>query len=306
MQTPLNILKDWARHSSQTDPLSNFRTWASAPDFLSSTMQKLVLFLFLLLTIQWLPAQENAVPAPYTPLIISGDTITLFGRKLQLNPQGFPEQIQTFLTTEMTGYTTTPTNMLAENIHFHFTRQSDGKDMKLGGAGLNFTKKQPGILQWQATSTSDSLRVEVTGTLKFDGFLSYTVKLTALQDLELKEISMHIPFNKDVAKNMTGLGQAGGNLPDSMVSWTWEMSHKQQVGAWIGNPNAGLQYSLQDEKLPSSWENGGRGGINVGIKGRSVLANNYSGPRIMKKGDTLNYDFTLLITPLNSSIQPFF
>jgi hypothetical protein len=262
-------------------------------------MQKLALSLFLLLTIQWLPAQEHTIPAPYTPLIIRGDTISLLGRKLQLNQQGFPEQIQAFFTPEMTDYDTTPTKLLAENIHFHFTRQSDGKDIKLKSGGRDFTKRQPGILQWQATSSSDSLRMDVTGTLRFDGFLSYTVKLTALQDLELKEITMHIPFQKEVAKYMRGLGQTGGNLPDSMVSWTWDLPHKKQEEIWIGKPNAGLQYSLLDEKLPSSWKNGGRGGINVGIKGRSMLANNYSGARDMKKGDTLNYDFTLLITPLN-------
>jgi Family of unknown function (DUF6067) len=290
-----------------------------ATDILSSNMKKFVLSLFFLLTFQWLPAQENTVPAPFTPLIICGDTISLLGRKLQLNRQGFPEQIQTFFTAEMSDYSTTPTNILAENIHFHFTRQSDGKDIRLIGGGLEFTRRQPGIVQWQATSTSDSLRMEVAGTLKFDGSLSYTVKLTALQDLELKEITMHIPFQKEVAKYMMGLGQKGGNRPDSMVAWTWDLSHKNQEWAWIGNLNAGLQWSLRDEKLPSSWRNSGRGGITVGIKGRSLLANNYSGARNMKKGDTLYYNFTLLITPfhalntdfqsadaLNSSIQPFF
>jgi hypothetical protein len=43
----------------------------------------------------------------------------------------------------------------------------------------------------------------------------------------------------------------------------------------------------------TQWANGGRGGITVGIKGRSLLANNYTGAHSMKKGDQLEYDFDL-------------
>jgi hypothetical protein len=79
--------------------------------------------------------------------------------------------------------------------------------------------------------------------------------------------------------------------------------------------NAGLQYSLHDENyvrplntnfylqkpllLPTSWGNGTNGGIDIGEKGKSILANNYSGERSMKKGDVLNYNFNLLITPFH-------
>src|SRR5262249_17474035 len=86
-------------------------------------------------------AQENTVTAPSTPLTVQGDTLTsLLGRTIKLNKQGFPEQIQTFFSPEMTEITTTPNNLLAENIHFHFTRQSDGKDIKLKSQGTTFTQ----------------------------------------------------------------------------------------------------------------------------------------------------------------------
>jgi hypothetical protein len=118
-----------------------------------------------------------------------------------------------------------------------------------------------------------------------------------------------------------GLGQKGGIRPDS-VGWKWEVATKNQDGAWIGAVNAGLQYSLRDENytrplntnfylqkpllLPSSWANEGKGGISVAQKGPSILANNYSGKRFIKKGQSLYYNFTLLITPfhtLNTDFQ---
>ncbi|HXB95869.1 MAG TPA: glycoside hydrolase domain-containing protein, partial [Puia sp.] len=268
-------------------------------------------------------AQENTVIAPYTPLIIRGDTlIGLLGRDIRLNNQGFPEQIRTYFTPEMTEIGAVPNPLLAENIHFHFTRRSDGKDIRLKSQGLRFTKKTPGTVCWQATNRSDELQMDVSASLEFDGFLAYTVKITALQDIDLKDITMHIPFQKEVATYLMGLGQKGGHRPDSMFHWKWDVAHKNQDGAWIGTVNAGLQYSLRDEHYvrplntnfylqkplvaPGSWANEGNGGIDIGIKGKSMLANNYGGPRQLKKGDTLYYNFNLLITPfhpLNTDAQ---
>ena len=268
-------------------------------------------------------AQANNVIAPYTPLTIQGDTlISLLGRDVRLGAQGFPEQIRTFFTPEMTDITTTPNNLLAENIHFHFTRRADGKDIRLKAQGVQFLERSEGTVSWQAASIADELKMEVHASLEFDGFMSYTVKVTALQDLDLKDIVMHIPFQKEAATYMMGLGQKGGYRPDSMYHWKWDVAHKNQDGAWIGAVNEGLQYSLRDEHYvrplntnfylqkpliaPSSWANNGNGGIDIGIKGKSMLANNYSGPRVMKKGDTLYYNFNLLITPfhiLNTDAQ---
>ena len=139
-------------------------------------------------------AQENTVIAPYTPLTLQQKTISLLGRKVELNEEGFPKQIQTFFTPEMTGYTDQPNTLLYEPIHFHFTKM-DGKNFTLKSKGLVFTKQEPGTIQWQAsTNASDTLQMDVSASLEFDGFASFTVKITALQDVQLKDMPMHIPF----------------------------------------------------------------------------------------------------------------
>ncbi|HLX65617.1 MAG TPA: glycoside hydrolase domain-containing protein, partial [Puia sp.] len=120
-------------------------------------------------------AQENTVIAPYTPLEIVGDTvIRLLGRSIRLGRQGFPAQIQTFFTPEMTEMTERPTDLLAEGIHFHFVRETDGKDMPLSPGGVTFSQRSPGTVSWFAVSASDSVRMEVAASLEFDGFLAYT------------------------------------------------------------------------------------------------------------------------------------
>ena len=260
-------------------------------------------------------AQENTVIAPYTPLEVTGDSaIALLGRRITVSKDGFPKQVQTFFTKEMTGYQPTPNNLLYEGIHFHFTKASDGKDIKLVNGPVRFIEKNAGTVRWNCTSSTDTLQMSVTASLEFDGFMQYTVQVIALNDIAFKDIVMHIPFMKDNTDYLMGLGLKGGTRP-AMVNWKWDVATKNQDGAWIGNVNAGLQYTLRDEKyvrplntnfylqkpllLPASWANEGKGGIDVGIKGSSMLANNYSGPRTMKKGDTLYYNFNLLVTPFH-------
>ncbi|MEI8097959.1 MAG: glycoside hydrolase domain-containing protein [Sediminibacterium sp.] len=260
-------------------------------------------------------AQENTVIAPYTPLVVSDSSISLLGRKLILNKDGFPAQIQTFFTPEMTSIGTTPNNLFAEAVHFHFY-DSKGKQPLLWKSNpINYLKKEAGTVAWQVTSTSAALQMDVNAALEFDGFLSYTVKFTALEDMAFNEINFHLPIEPSAAKYLMGLGLKGGDRPDTLL-WKWDVAHKNQDGGWIGTVNAGLQFSFRDEKysrplntnfylqkpliLPSSWGNDNKGGIDIFLKGKSVLVNAYSGSRVMKKGDVLYYNFNLLITPFHA------
>lgn len=266
-------------------------------------------------------AQQNDVIAPYTPLTISNNTISLLGRKVVVHKTGFPEQIQTYFTPEMTSVDTIPHKLFTEPIHFHIINSATHKDIAFTSTGVTYTQQQPGTFQWTASNTSPLLQMDVQATLEFDGALFYTVKLTALQAIELDDIKMHLPFGLDAAKYLMGLGNKGGYRPDT-VAWKWDVATKNQDGAWIGDVNAGLQYSLRDEKyarplntnfylqkplvLPGSWNNNGKGGIWVGKKGTSILADNFSGKRSMQQGEVLYYNFSLLITPfhqLNTNSQ---
>jgi hypothetical protein len=259
-------------------------------------------------------AQENTVIAPYTPLTVTDTVISMLGRKLFLNQSGFPAQMQTFFTPEMTSIGTTPNNVFTEPVHFHFYDMEHKQSMQWNTNGIHFIKKEPGTVTWQSTSTSASLQMDVHASLEFDGFLAYTVKFTALQDVAFSDISFHLPMQPDAAKYMMGLGLKGGARPDT-VQWKWDVGNKNQDGAWIGNVNAGVQFSLRDEKYsrplntnfylqkplvsPASWDNNSKGGIDIYKKGTAVVVNAYSGARTMKKGEVIYYNFNLLITPFH-------
>ncbi|HVW58591.1 MAG TPA: glycoside hydrolase domain-containing protein, partial [Puia sp.] len=265
-------------------------------------------------------AQQNSVIAPYTPLKVKGNVIDLLGRTVRLGTNGLPQQVQTWFTPEMTGYGKVTKDILTGPLRF-VMKDGSGKDIVFKSSGVKFVRADLGTVQWRGESVSDLLRMEVSGSLEFDGFLAYTVRITALKDVSLQEIALKMPFSKQSAVYMMGLGQKGGYRPKDF-EWKWDVASKNQDGAWIGDVNAGMQYSLRDEKyvrplntnfyltkpllLPTSWGNAGKGGISIHEVGSTVTANNYSGPRTMKKGEVLYYNFNLLITPfhpLNTDFQ---
>lgn len=262
-------------------------------------------------------AQENDVIAPYTPLLVKQKEISLLGRKVILNEDGLPKQIQTFFSPEMTNYSNTPKNILLQPMQLLVNGNPIGKPKN----AFAFTKQQKGNVQWTSTASSNKLKMQVNGSIEFDGFMVYSIKLTALENTDINDIQLRMPLDKQSAKYMMGLGQKGGLRP-SNFDWKWDVATKNQDGAWIGDVNAGMQFSLRDENyarplntnfylqkpllLPHSWGNENKGGIQITEKNDTVVINNYSGARTLKKGDSLFYNFTLLITPfhtLNTNFQ---
>jgi Family of unknown function (DUF6067) len=258
-------------------------------------------------------AQNNTIIAPYVPLKIQDHTLRLLGRKLILGNDGFPKQIQTFFTEEMTGLQTKANNILVKPIQL-VVEDKNGKILWKNNT-LTFTKSTDGMVQWQSSAMSTLLQIQLNASIEFDGFVSYAVKITASKEVSLKDIRLEIPLTASASTYMMGLNLKGGNRP-TQYNWKWDVAKKNQDGAWLGSVNAGLQFSLRDEKyvrplntnfylqkpllLPSSWGNENKGGIDVSEKDDGVLVNNYSGERTMKKGDSLFYNFTLLITPFHS------
>lgn len=260
-------------------------------------------------------AQENTVLAPYIALQVQKNVVSLLGRKLHVGKDGFPAQVESFFTKEMTGYAKKSSVVFTTASRFEVVKSGTHKPMAFKQKGLQFVKKEAGTVEWIAENYNDDLTQQIHAAIEFDGFVNYTVKVIAKRDVQLKDISLSMPFTKEASRYMMGLGQKGGLRPASF-DWRWDVATKNQDGAWIGNVNMGLQYSLRDEKysrplntnfylqkpllLPSSWGNDNKGGIRIQEESSSVNVINYSGERQMKQGDTLYYNFTLLITPFHT------
>ncbi len=256
--------------------------------------------------------EDHGIVPPYTPVSRRGDTLGVLGRKMVIGPAGFPRSIQSFFTIEMTSIGAQPREVLAGPVALA-AEGTDGRALAWTSGGFRILEHDTGMIAWESHSAAGALRMTVRGSLEFDGNAEFSVALTADSSVTLRDVRLELPLRPEIARYMMGLGFKGGARPDSL-DWAWEVSHNQD-GAWLGDVNAGLQFSLKDDKysrplntnfylskplvMPASWANAGRGGcrLRAGRDAYTVVC--HSGARSMAAGEVQHYDFRLLLTPFH-------
>jgi len=268
--------------------------------------------------LRWLDsrlAQDDGIVPPYTPLTIDGLTIGCLGRSLTIGPDGFPARIRSFFAQEMTRFSAKPTAVTNMPIKLRalMPSQPGEPDWRPVGPGPRPTQKGPGAVVWEAESGIGELVMKVSARMEFDGFVDYKVAVTVLSDTDVSDIRLEVPFSDSCAQYVMGLGFKGELIPGWVGPvWVWDQK-KNQDALWVGTVNAGMQVGLRAENysrplntnfylskplnMPPSWWNEGRGGVGFGKVSGSTIMVAHSGPRTIRAGETLHFDFTLLITP---------
>lgn len=147
--------------------------------------------------------------------------------------------------------------------------------------------------------------------MEFDGFMNYQIKVKAAENTSVDDIALLTSMPATTAKYRLGMGYEGSLRPKS-DQWKWNVERNQE-GFWFGDVNAGIQclfraenyrrplntnfYKMQPLNMPPSWFNDGKGGISYKEKGNQVDIKTYSGSRTLQKGEELNFDFLVLVTP---------
>jgi hypothetical protein len=253
---------------------------------------------------------------------ISAPALSILGRRVELGPTGFPNQIFSYFTPELTHFADDPEPILARPLALRVITPGNHVE-EFSSSPFEMRQEARGRAEWTVESTSDYLDMTVTGALEYDGMLDLRITLVATSDAAIDDIGLPVSLVPGAAEYMLGLGQKGGKRP-AVVDWKWAVENHQE-GVWLGGVHKGLQYVLRDENyvrplntnfyrnqpldMPPSWFNGGQGGIQifeerdptvaeVGAPGTfAVTAYNYSGPRQVMEGDTLHFNVRFLITP---------
>ena len=273
--------------------------------------------------------QTNDVIAPYTPITVRGARLGILGRAITLGANGLPTRIETYFTPEMTGTSARANHVIAAPVRLEVVRRGAGEGAGCGagegagcGAGgekvvraLRFTRREAGTVSWEATTDGGAYDVVVRGTLEFDGYLNFEMRLRAKSALDLDDVRLAIPYATSAATYAMGLGLKGQARPASF-DWTWDVAKKNQDGAWLGGVNAGLYFSLRAENyvrplntnfylqkpllLPPSWGNAGQGRVSWRETGGAVQVRASSGARTLAAGDSLRFDVRMLVTPFHA------
>jgi len=256
-------------------------------------------------------AVDDELVQPFTPVTVSGRTVGVLGRTVTLNALGFPDQIESLFSIEMTHLGEQGRRVLTGPVALVVER-ADAAPTAWKGSGVSFTKQAPGAAAWRATGEAGPLSMDTSAQMDFDGNIEFTIAVRASRTTAVDDIRLEIPVAADVARFVMGLGVKGGKRPASL-DWKWDVKNNQD-SAWIGDINAGLQFTLKDDKyvrplntnfytlkplvMPASWFNGGKGGCRLAERGAATyLVSCYSGARTLAPGETLYYNFRLLLTP---------
>lgn len=244
--------------------------------------------------------------APYTPLEINNKNISILGRKVQLNDFGFPATINSW-----------DNNILSSPIKFEI--QVNNQVEKFTNPKFSYKKTKNGIVSWESVSENENFILTCNGDMEFDGHLNYKCEVKSKSDLKVQDIRLEIPMKKEFATYMVGMGRVGGFAPEHHLSrwletedsfWIGDVSagiHCELRGATYNGPMINLYKSWSDKpNLPAaSWANGGLGSQNIGHGGfrvesdeNTVTASAFSNLRTMKEGQTVDYEFAFIITPV--------
>lgn len=261
--------------------------------------------------LRWLDstiAQDDGITRPFTPLHVQGRSIRGLGHRVVLGDNGLPEQIQSFLNQSVTGITRTPREILAAPITFAI--QTDGGS---GLAGpMQVVEQNGGIVRWETARQSGGLAVRTEASMEYDGYLQYRITATATEDVSFANAKLSIPYCRDAARFWMGLSKLGG-FRKGELDWKWNPLRNQDT-LWMGDVNAGMMVRLRDRRyqkpymliyyhyhplvMPEGWDNGGNGGVRVREQADRVSLEAYSGPRSLRRGESVTFDFDLAITPV--------
>jgi len=247
--------------------------------------------------LRWLDStlgMDDGVVGPYTPLEVDGQTVRCLGREVRLAANGLFESIRCGDREILEG----PLAWVIE---------TEAGPVAVTAAGFQLTQPGPGAVEWRAQSTGDAVAWECQGRLECDGHARFRVTLRARKALRLKDLRLEIPFRREVATYLMGIGRMGGNRPPEHT-WKWEGPYDS---FWVGDVHAGLHCELRGGAYhgpllnqfhpppPATWSNGGQGGCTVRDHGETgVLAQAFSGPRELAVDQELTFEWALLITPV--------
>ncbi len=260
---------------------------------------------------------DAAVVPPFTPVTFQQKgkelVVGCLGRSVTIGDMGLPNSIQSFFTPEVTKIDRQQGREILASPLRLVVEDAKGREMKWQKGKVQVVNRAPGLTAWQVQHQAGGLQMGMGAWLEMDGFLRFNITLTSPKEaIEVKDIRLEIPIEKNVAKYLMGLGQKGGIRPPK-VNWKWNKT-KNQDSAWLGDVNAGLQYSLLSDNysrplntnfyqlkplnMPDSWYNAGKGGMDIAeVPDSVVLVKAYSGARTIEPGKPLRFYFTLLVTP---------
>ena len=155
---------------------------------------------------------------PYTALEVDGPTISCLGRSVSLNSYGLPEKVNTW-----------GNDILSAPIGFVI--EMNNQKMAFPATKFKFKEQKNGIVSWKSVYENNILKIECQGEMEFDGRLSYHYNVSAKTNIHIQDIRLELPFRKEFASYMVGMGASWAVLHRTTHLSRWTKNRRQLL-AW--------------------------------------------------------------------------
>lgn len=265
-------------------------------------------------TMSWLDSSlginDTVITRPYSPLILDSDTATVEcrGRTIRIGANGLPAEIVSNGRDVLSSPMTFTTSMPMQPNH------DSPPNIVLHPGGSSAT--------WRVTTTTPGgVRQTIDGAVDYSCYVNVGVSLdTSAGPGSTADSVLAIQLPSTVARFASGaaFGDDGDFFPvgnASSLDWRWCMPDTEARGTcsgwrvWLGDVDAGLFVKLKGPEvawnqavggrsLPSSWSNGGLGGIRFreSTPTSTVTLEAYTGPYQIQS--RIVYNFSISVTPV--------
>ncbi len=221
------------------------------------------------------------------------NTCILSGKRIKFSRSGLPSEVY---------YEQKP--LLQGPVDFII--EADSKYRVIPAGSTIEVEHLSGLSRRITESSTRDLDFQIRSTVEFDGYMNFQIKIVPRADAAVDDIRLEIPLQRALAAYMIGMGLPGCDLPEKHHSkWSGP-----EDSFWIGGVAAGIWVELRGTSYhgpllnlykpepPDSWHNGGKGGFRIETEGDLVRTIVYSGGRKLLKNQPLEFEFSLLLTPV--------
>ncbi len=243
-------------------------------------------------------ALDDLVCAPYTPVKVTGRSVGILGRKLELDMAGLPAHATSYI--EMFRIRKEGREILSGPVRLDAVK--GGKPLAWKTAiAAHCVKKSSGKAIFQSTQTASGLKRKIETTVEMDGRIGVRVTLEAKKATRLDAMRLCLKMPAGVSRYWLESAPpswevAGANkLAFECPAHTDKPLSAFQF-AWIGDYNAGLCLSI--DACPGPWRQGGTGGMFRQKTDSGICRIELdTGALTIEAGKALTLEFALYMTP---------
>ena len=160
--------------------------------------------------LRWLDSTiglDDKVFAPFTPVQVTNQTVSILGRSAHFDDSGLLDSIESTFTRNNDATDGPAQQLLAGPMKLVAETASGAADW--AGGRPRILSQTSGAVVWEARNTAGPLHLDCWAKMECDGYVNFKLTLRTDQAADLKDVRLEIPLRRELAVLHDGLGPQG-------------------------------------------------------------------------------------------------